>query len=187
MKKLPTTTKGQNDRKSEPCPLNAREPANKPASARRLWVAVAIFCVSALPLIGMGIHHKWTEFQQEERVYHHYRKLVIALEDYEAKNGIPAPVLGQISPEYIDRIPSALPFQKISYKVIENGKAWELNILSSSHGIKEYTIRSNNTFSKDEQKDIDKQFHVNWTKWKTYTAFLGSEENAALTRTEPAQ
>ena len=115
-------------------------------------------------LIGGGlfiftIYQTTRDFKIEEEIHKTFSPLLDAINNYADINKDPPSTLDKLLPKFITRIPTSKIIENVEYKLINNGKDWELK-LQGENNI--YIYRFTNIYSAEEKKQIIKQYHGNW-------------------------
>jgi hypothetical protein len=122
-----------------------------------LFILVGVMCFAWILYEAV---HRWGV---EGRIHGTFFPVVHALFEYEDATGAPAKSLQDLIPKYLDAIPTCSIADSVSYRLLDNGKDWELAIRSTAlRKPRVYVHRSNKSFTPEEEKKIVLHYHGVW-------------------------
>ena len=129
------------------------------------WIGVISLgvLIAAVARIGVPAYRHIHTFSVEDRIHGTFSPLTRALCTYEEEHGRPAKSLETLLPKYIEMIPSSELTDSPAYRVLPDGRSWELSVHSRAlFQPRLYLCRSNSLFSPEETRRIVQQYHQ-WT------------------------
>ena len=131
-----------------------------------IWI---LFICSSLVLafvvgVGLPAYRHIRKFFVEDSIHSTFYPVTAALYKYQGEQGRPAESLTALMPKYLGAIPSSHLADLPTYRILPDGKSWELAI--HSRALPEpriYLCRSTQQFTPEEKSRIILEYHVTWT------------------------
>jgi len=125
---------------------------------------VVIALLGAVLALALALHQGMREFSVEDNIHGSFFPVVRALHDYQDEHGAPAAVLADLLPKYLPALPKSEWVDATDYRVIKDGKAWELRLHSSALSPSRfYVSRSDQKYSAEEESRVLLRYHAVWT------------------------
>ena len=120
--------------------------------------------VAIVAAASVSIYIRIHSFNVEDDIHHTFYPLAVALDDFAHDHNSPATNLTQLVPRYIAQLPRSRYADSIEYCVLDDGKAWQLSIHSSTLSPRRvYCCRSPQKFTANEERKILLRYHSVWT------------------------
>ena len=123
-----------------------------------------LFVVSGVVVLGLvyfaiGATRYLQAFRVEDKIFHTYWPVTVAIEHYYQTNGVPPRALEQLVPSFIPSVPTSPYIYQLEYRVVG-----VTNFIMSGHSRtleqpRIYTWRSDWAFSMEENARLIKQYH----------------------------
>lgn len=132
------------------------------AKRKPSWIvrlSLTLFLLTVI-VIGVPVYRRVHAFLVEDQIHAAFMPLIAELYRFETEEGKPPAALTDVVPKYLPTIPKSPLTEAPAYRVLSDGKTWELAIRSGALSRpRVYVWRSTYEFTPEESRRAVQRFH----------------------------